>query len=217
MGACGLHVPWLQVVVVESKLQAETVLERVQELVRQKKLIEVWNFHDAYVKLCSQVDKTPPLPGLKKEFSLVLAFPGREDEPFALVSAFSIATHVKGMFARPLYSAICLRAYHERTVRIIRLLRSITTDRPVLAPYEDSYLKKQHDKYVYDKETLDELATPDPDEVAAMRNACRKGGMKASALNPRLLSLFRSHHLSVVSPSIPDCWCVSCACRPRRP
>ena len=164
-----------QVIVVESKVQAETVLELVQERVRQGKLTELWDFHADYERLCSEVEKTPPLPGLKKEFSMLLEFPGRKEEPFALVSAYSIATHAKGMFARPLYTAICLRAYHRR-IRVIMLLRSLATSKPVLARYEDSHLKKQHDKFVYNKEALAQLATPDPDEAAAIRNACIKGG-----------------------------------------
>ena len=86
-----------KVVVIESKVQCDVFLDGV----RRGKVHLRWDFGEEYELLCERVEKTPRLPGLKKEFAYVVTLPGRASEPFIVVSALSIATHVKGAWSLP--------------------------------------------------------------------------------------------------------------------
>ncbi len=118
----------------------------------------------------------PTLSLMRVEIAMVAVLPSRKTEPFSLISTGSIATHVKGMFVRPLYRSLVLHYYH-RKIRLVRFLRELSSTSQ-LPMYKDSNLKLHFDHFIYDAAQISCLTEPDPEEVEAIRNSCRKGGLK---------------------------------------
>eukprot|EP00966_Prymnesium_polylepis_P101557 2352021-Prymnesium_polylepis.1 len=171
-----------KIVIVESKLQVLQVLSAI----RAGRLIVLWDFLKPYEQLCEEVEKVPALRLMKVEIAMVAVLPSRKTEPFSLISTSSIATHIKGMFVRPLYRSLALHYYH-RKIRLVRFLRELSSTSQ-LPMYKDSNLKSHFDQFIYDAAQISCLTEPDPDEVEAMRASCRKGGLGGAAFFSMKLS-----------------------------